>query len=117
MKSALLIPLLVLFQYSCAQVARPNPAMNDTLPIPPNTVRVKATILSFNETEVTLQIATVIGTGQGIINPLSEGQKVTVQLRDGNKKLKKGKNIIADLKEKLGVDASQSLYVLLQLKE
>jgi ribosomal protein S24E len=91
--------------------------MNDTIPVNPNTVRVKAKILSSTETHATLSILTVIGSGQGIINPLSERQEVTVQLRGTDKKIKSGKTITADLKEKLGVDNSQSSYVVVQFKE
>jgi hypothetical protein len=106
---------IIVFHCSCAQVS--TPSMNDSIPVNPNTVRVKAKILSSTETQATLQIITVMDSGQGIINPLSEKQEVTVQLREPGKKFRSGKNITADLKEKLGVDNSQSSYVLVQAKE
>jgi hypothetical protein len=91
--------------------------MNDSLPVNPNTVRVKAKILSTSETQATLQIIEVIGSGQGIINPLSQKQQVTVELQEAGKKLKSGKTITADLNERLGVDNSQSSYRLVQSKD
>lgn len=91
--------------------------MSDTLPVGPNTVRIKAIVLSCNDKEAILKIATLVGSGQGIINPLSEGEQVTVQLRGTGQRLKDGKVITADLKEKLGTDASRSYYVMVQFKE
>lgn len=116
MKHVLFVCFLALFQSSCAQVPATSP-MNDTLPIAPNTVRVKATVLSCDDKEAILKITTLIGSGQGIVNPVSEGQQLTVQLREKNQKIKTGAVVTADLKEKLGVDASQSYYVIVQFKE
>lgn len=114
MKSTFILLFIAVFHYSCAQVS-PS-AMNDSTLLPPNTIRVKAKILSLSDSQATVQIISVIGSGQGIINPLSEGQKITIHLPEG-KKIKNGKTIMADLKEKLGVDASQSSFTLLRLNE
>lgn len=117
MKHTLLVYLLFFFQPSCAQTPATTIPMSDTLPVGPNTVRIKAIVLSCNDKEAILKIATLVGSGQGIINPLSEGEQVTVQLRGTGQRLKDGKVITADLKEKLGTDASRSYYVMVQFKE
>jgi hypothetical protein len=114
MKSIFFLLFIAVFHYSCAQIS-PS-AMNDSTLLPPNTIRVKVKILSASESQATVQIVSVVGSGQGIINPLSEGQKITVQLPEG-KKIKNGKTILADLKEKMGVDASQSSFTLLRFNE
>ena len=91
MKSIFILLFIAVFHYSCAQVS-PS-AMNDSTLLPPNTIRVKAKILSASESQATVQIVSVVGSGQGIINPLSEGQRITVQLPEG-KKIKNGKNLM-----------------------
>jgi hypothetical protein len=115
MKPRLLIILSLMLHYACAQVSQNVKADSDSVPVQPGTIRVNASVIAVKEKTATLKIVSVKSTGQGIINILSEGQEVVVQLRSGD--VKAGYIIEADLQEKMGVDASQSSYVLLRAKK
>src|SRR5688500_7972051 len=104
MKPRLLIILSLMVHYACAQVSQNMKA--DSLPVQPGTIRVTASVIAVKEKSATLKIISVLASGQGIINILSEGQEVVVQLRE--EELRAAEKIEADLKEKMGVDASQS---------
>jgi hypothetical protein len=106
---------LLLFQFSCAQVS--TPVVNDSVPPGPNAIRIKATVVTSTAVKATLKIVSVLESGQGIINPLYENQEITVEVSAPKVKLKGGKIIVADVKEKLGVDNSQSSYVLISVLE
>lgn len=113
MKPRLLVILTLLLHSACAQVSQKT--QTDSLPVPPGTIRVDASVVAVKEKSATLKIVSVKGTGQGIVNNLSEGQEVVVQLR--NVDVKPGHMIEADLQEKMGVDASQTSYLLLRSKK
>src|SRR5689334_12098919 len=86
--------------------------VTDFNPISPNTVRVIAKVKSIQNDSAVIAVQKVIGSGQGIINILSYGQELSIFVSPEKKKLLSGE-IEVDLKEKLGVDASQSYYVSL----
>lgn len=110
------VPLLLLFLslLNCSRAQVSSPAMKDTLAIGPNMIRITGKIISVAGGTATLKVDKVLVTGQGIINVVSEGQKISAEISDGGKKLKTGGSITATLREKLGVDASQSSYIMLQ---
>jgi hypothetical protein len=96
---------------ACAQQS--TPVENNPITVNPNTVRVIATVKSVTKESAVLTVQEVVATGQGIINTIAPGQEVTIKITAKEKEFLSGNRIQADLKEKLGVDASQSYYVLL----
>lgn len=114
MRARLILLFAFIIHYGCAQVAQNT--MTDSQDIAPNTTRISAKIISLDEKTASLKVISVVASGQGIINILSEGQQITIQLNDKKTILKKGEEIEVDLKEKMGVDASQSSYTLLRIR-
>jgi hypothetical protein len=91
--------------------------MPDTTSLPPNTIQVIGHVIEVSDTYFVITILEVKDQGQGIINVLSEGQSVRLMTEKGKTKKMKGKKIEFLLKEKIGIDASQSSYVLVKYKE
>jgi hypothetical protein len=110
----LIFPLFI--GLSCASAQKPTSSMPDTVQLPPNTIQVIAFVKKLDGNSITLQIVEIIAEGQGIVNAVSAGQIIEVIAPAKAGKIK-GKKISALLKEKIGVDASQSSYSLLQHKE
>ncbi len=98
-----------------AQSTRALP-MADTLELPPGTVRVIVLIKKIQQHQATVEVIEVIAEGHGIINILSRGQVLNIAIPEKGK-MSKGKKMEAFLKEKVGVDASQSYYTLLRHKD
>jgi hypothetical protein len=117
MKLYFILILLATVHYSLAQVSSPSAMSDTTTALPPGTVRIKAKVLSADNMQATVQVISLVGSGQGIVNPPTEGQKIIIRLPEGRKKMGKGKIIQMDLKEKMGVDASQSSFSLLRSNE
>jgi hypothetical protein len=110
----LLLLTLLISHYSCAQVSQ-MPA-SDSVGIPPGTIVVIGNIASASKDNATLNVQEIVGSGQGIINMLSAGQKTTVHIAGGIR-LQPGERIRAHLKEKLEADASRSSYELVRMEK
>jgi hypothetical protein len=113
------LPLLLLFitLLNCSRAQVSSPTMTDTTSaIAPNMIRIIGKVISADPEKATLKVTKVLGSGQGVINMPSEGQQISVSLTDKSKKPKGGETITAELTEKMGADASQSFYVILQYK-
>src|SRR5688500_12697674 len=112
----ILFALALLVNVSCAQT--PTPSKQDTaMNLPPNTVRLVATVKAVTKGIVTLHAVEIKGTGQGVVNIIGEGQEIHVRLPEVNYELKAGEKILVDIQEEMGVDASQSTYKLLNIKK
>jgi hypothetical protein len=101
---------------ACANTALHSHNATDTASVQPNTIRVTGLVKSMDKNSLTLMVLEMKGEGQGIINPLSVGQEVTIAIRKKTKNMK-GAKIEALLKEEIGIDASQSAYSLIWYKE
>jgi hypothetical protein len=114
---SLLIIATGLFHYSAAQLsAEITP---DTVTVSPNIMRVHAEVLSTDKSTHTavIRINKVVGFGSGVINMLSPDQEVTVRINDESIRLTAKQKIDADLREKMGADASITTYTLLQARK
>jgi hypothetical protein len=109
----LLLLFITLFNCSRAQVSS-STVMDTTSAIGPNMIRIIGKVISASPERATLKVTKVLGSGQGIINMPGEGQEIPVSVTDKSKKLKRGETIAAELTEKMGADASQSFYIILQ---
>ncbi len=97
---------------SCAQ--QKQKFMDDSTAVLPGVVRVVGKIKNKNADQFVLTIQEVIESGQGLINAPAPGQDLTVGFDASMKELEVGQTIRADMKERMGVDASQSSYVIIQ---
>jgi hypothetical protein len=110
----IIILLFLLSVTSCASKAQNTPVISqDTVAVNPNTVVVIAKVRLVGVDDVHLVINKVVGIGQGIVNIPAEGQEIITQIADQKTKLKTGDTVRATLKEKMGVDASQSSFIIL----
>lgn len=64
-----------------------------------------------------MKVLEVVAYGSGISNILSEGQQLTISIPADDKQLSPHGKVEADLKEKIGVDASTTSYSLLRAKK
>jgi hypothetical protein len=117
MKHLLLLVSLIMTTplAGCAQQTQPH--MADDHAVAPNTVRVKAKVMSVKKNTVTLKIDEVIAYGQGLIGTVSQGQTITVRSDASLNGIKKNNIIHADLREEIGIDASSASYVLINIKK
>jgi hypothetical protein len=111
----LLIILTCLFNCAPAQVAQP--AASDTINMSPNTVRIRGQVISSEKNTAILKVLEVVAYGSGISNIVSEGQQLTIRIPEGDTQLSANGKVEADLKEKIGVDASTTSYSLLRAKK
>ena len=109
--------LIVLLSFAVGNaVAQTSPAAPvDTISMHPNTIRVTGQVLSSAKRSAALKIEQVVGTGMGIVNSLAEGGEITIQLPEDESKLVANEKVTVDLREKIGVDASMSTYVLIRV--
>lgn len=107
--------MLIVFPFmsTLAQPSHVHTAKADTLEIPPGIVHASVLIKEHKRDQLTIEIIEVIAEGQGISNRLSKGQVLTLTVTESNA-FRKSKTMKVFLKEKLGVDASQSSYTLLR---
>lgn len=108
--------LVFLFLNACSHAQIPDAAMSDTINIPPNTIRIYAQVISTDKNTAVVKVIEVIAHGAGIVNILSAGQEVTIRVSK-NLKITARETIEADLREKMGIDASGSTYSLLSAKK
>jgi hypothetical protein len=111
---SLILPLFI--SLSCASAQKQIYSMPDTVQLPPNTIQVIGYVKKISSNSITLQIAESIAEGSGIVNAVSVGQIIIVITPVKVGRIN-GKKINALLKEKIGVEASQSSYSLLQYNE
>jgi hypothetical protein len=102
--------------YATAQIP-PSTTTPDTVTISPNILRINAQVISADKTIATIKVLEVVGYGSGVTNILSAGQEITVRLTDNMIHLTANQKIDADLREKMGADASISTYILLNARK
>ena len=100
---------------SLAQDSKITPS--DTMVISPNTVRVTGEVVSSRGKTAVIKVSKVVATGAGIINVLSEGQTITVQLREDDVVVAASEKVEMDLKEKIGVAAALSSYTVIRTRK
>lgn len=98
-----------------AQTTQAETPVTDKLELPPGIIHVSLLIKDIQRHQVTLEIIEVIAEGHGIVNVLSKGQLLTISIPE-KVDMSKGQKMEAFLKERAGVDASQSSYTLLRTK-
>lgn len=91
-----------------------SPDNTDSLQIQPNTVLVIAKVLEIEKHNATLEILQVKAQGQGIVNVVSQGDKLEVSIADVDLKTIK-QTVEVFLKEELGTDASKTTYRILEI--
>jgi hypothetical protein len=119
-RSGIIAAVLICFLsslFSCATTLPPQNTMPDSTSLPPNTIRATANVTNADDTHFTITILEVKEQGQGIINILSEGESVRLAIEKGKAGKWKGKKLEVLLREKIGIDASQSTYVLISYHE
>jgi hypothetical protein len=104
------------FSSALAQIPQQHATLKDTLELPPGTLHVSVMIKNIKNHQATVVVMEVLGEGQGIVNVLSKDQLFTISLPE-KVKMSKGQKIDVYLKEKVGVDASQSTYSWLRGKD
>jgi delta-aminolevulinic acid dehydratase/porphobilinogen synthase len=110
----LILPIFI--GLSCASAQKPISTMPDTVQLPPNTIQIIGYVKKVSANFITIQIVESINEGSGIVNTVSAGQTIEVIALVKVGKINE-KKINALLKEKIGIDASQSSYSLLRYKE
>ena len=106
---------LFILAASCASKAQNGPTIiHDSVATNPGTVIVIAKVKSVSIDDVHLVVNKVVGVGQGIVNAPAEGQEIIARTIDQKIKLKTGDIVRAELKEKMGVDASLSSFLILR---
>lgn len=115
--SCMLVMLVACLSCSSAFSQRPqqHATMTDTLELPPGTLHVRVMIKNIQNHQASVEVMEVLGEGQGIVNVLSKGQLLTISIPE-KVKMSKGKKMEVYLREKIGVDASQSSYSWLRGK-
>jgi hypothetical protein len=115
MKLSLLFLLSTLIMNTCA--AQQTQPSGDSTALPPGTIRIHGYVKKLTRETATVIVTKVIASGSGIITPLSSEDEVHVKLSEHSIRLTVGETIEADVKEELGVDASQSLHVVSHIKK
>lgn len=115
--NCMLVMLVACLSFSSAFAQRPqqHAIMTDTLELSPGTILVHLMIKNIQNHQATVEIMEVFGEGQGIVNVLNKGQLLTISIPE-KVKMSKGKKMEVYLREKIGVDASQSSYSWLRGK-
>ncbi len=115
--SFLLVMLVACLSFSSAFAQSPqqHAIMTDTLELPPGTIHLHILVKTIHGRQASVEVMEVLGEGQGIVNVLSKGQLLIISIPE-KVKMSKGKKMEAYLKEKIGVDASQSSYSWLRGK-
>lgn len=89
--------------------------LQDTINIPPNTLRAIAYVVSADDQMVVLKIEQVTGYGKDVNTIFNKDDMISAQMPGKNKPEVNAK-VMVDLKEKLNVGAITSSYILLTFK-
>jgi hypothetical protein len=108
--------VVFVFLTACSNAQVADAVASDTTNMSPNTIRIQAQVISTEKNTAMVKVTEVIAYGSGIINILSAGQEVSIRLQEGVE-IAPNEKIQADLREKMGIDASLSTYSVLNLKK
>ncbi|HEY0742393.1 MAG TPA: hypothetical protein VGD40_13055 [Chryseosolibacter sp.] len=82
----------------------------------PGTQRVRVNVISADKEKARVFVLEVLGFGQGTTNPLAIGDTIVIGVQ--SKPLARNRhNVVMDLKEKLSADASNSDFILIDVKD